>query len=53
MKKKIERRESHNIGTHSEKMEKRRAVQSFRQVSKPHIPSSKYDPREEDKKHYA
>jgi len=51
MKKKTERRENHNVGTHEQKMKKRRTVQSSRQVSQPHIPSSKYDPREEDEKH--
>lgn len=52
-KKKSERRESHNTGTRESQMRMRRALQSSRQVSQPHIPSSKYDPREEDKKHYA
>lgn len=52
MRKKIEKKESHNIGTHKEKMFKRRAVQKLRSSKGMNKDTSKYTPSYEDRKHH-
>lgn len=50
MRKKVERRLKHNIGSHEERMILRRTDQSGR-VSSVRVKTGKYNPRVEDKKH--
>ena len=50
MKKKLERRQDHNIGTHKERMIKRKAKRGLR-IASVSVKTGKYTPAVEDKKH--
>lgn len=45
------RKEDHNIGTHKEKMQKRKAKRALRVVTVRKVKTGKYTPSIEDKKH--
>lgn len=47
----VPRKQDHNVGTHEEKMAKRRTLQKSREASVT-VRTGKYTPRTEDVKHY-
>lgn len=51
MRTKKTRKQEHNIGTHKERMEKRKAQRQLRVVDYRKIKIGKYTPSVEDKKH--
>lgn len=53
MKKRLERRLGHNIGTREERLSKRISLRNARGVSVRKFKTGKYLPRVEDHKHYS